>query len=373
MVQKTLKSSYFGRAAMTALVSTGALCAPAIAADRYEYRASKPGLRISPSDTPAAPPALTYVLQASTQSLAFEPRVVGSSEAKSVVVSNTGTGNLTIATPVVAGSAFSSTSDCGSSLASGQSCTVTVQFTPRAIGDAVGTLLLASNATAGNVSVQLTGRGTADPYLAAVIPFDGADGQTSIAERVSGQNLVGTTVALSTTSPAFGTASAYLNGSALATTANSYTIGTQDFTVEVFIKPTRATGQFEDILGSLIAGNNSSWRLVMNSSGVLSFATWNNLPWVISSSASVTRGAWNHVAVARSAGTLRMYLNGALVASTAASSPSFAGNTIAFGQAGPAYTDGRFMGYIDDFRLSLGTARYTGATYAVPSYAHPVP
>jgi hypothetical protein len=62
-------------------------------------------------------------------------------------------------TNVTASPPFSQTNTCGASIAPGASCTVSVTFSPTAIGSASGTLTLADNA--GTQSVHLTGTGTA--------------------------------------------------------------------------------------------------------------------------------------------------------------------------------------------------------------------
>ncbi len=56
---------------------------------------------------------------------------------------------------------FSQTNTCGSSLAPGASCTVSVSFTPTAAGNRTGSLTVASNDPAGPLTVALSGSGAA--------------------------------------------------------------------------------------------------------------------------------------------------------------------------------------------------------------------
>ena len=99
------------------------------------------------------------VLTASPASLSFGSQAVGSaSAAKTVTVTNTGTATATLSS-VSAGAPFAQTNTCGSSLAAGASCTVSVTFTPTAAGAATGSLSVASNAPGSPLTVALSGTG----------------------------------------------------------------------------------------------------------------------------------------------------------------------------------------------------------------------
>src|SRR6202043_1283722 len=54
---------------------------------------------------------------------------------------------------------FSETNTCGSSIAAGGSCSVSVKFAPTAAGSASGTLSVASSAPSSPLSVALSGTG----------------------------------------------------------------------------------------------------------------------------------------------------------------------------------------------------------------------
>ena len=98
---------------------------------------------VTMSVTNSSGPALT----ASPASLSFGNQAVGSaSAAQTVTVTNTGTATASLSS-ISAGAPFAQTNTCGSSLAAGASCTVSVTFTPTAGGAATGSLTVASNAT----------------------------------------------------------------------------------------------------------------------------------------------------------------------------------------------------------------------------------
>jgi hypothetical protein len=99
-------------------------------------------------------------LSASPASVAFGSAAVGSTTAaQSVTVTNTGSAAASVSS-VSAGAPFAETNTCGSSIAAGASCTVSVKFTPTATGGASANLTVASNATNPSLTVALTGTGT---------------------------------------------------------------------------------------------------------------------------------------------------------------------------------------------------------------------
>jgi hypothetical protein len=103
-------------------------------------------------------PKPASVLSVFPASLSFAGQVVGtSSTAQTVTVANTGDGALTISS--IAGSAdFAQANTCGSSVAAGASCTISVTFTPTAGGTRTGTITIDDNAL-GTHQVTLSGTG----------------------------------------------------------------------------------------------------------------------------------------------------------------------------------------------------------------------
>jgi len=99
-------------------------------------------------------------LSANPTSVSFGNETVGSdTSAQSVTVSNTGNAAASISSVAVP-SGFSQTNTCGSSLAAGASCTVSVTFAPSAAQSYSGNLTVSSNATNSPLNVALTGTGT---------------------------------------------------------------------------------------------------------------------------------------------------------------------------------------------------------------------
>jgi hypothetical protein len=112
------------------------------------------------------------VLSANPSSLTFASQALNTtSAAKPVTVTNTGTAAASISGVSVSGD-YTQTNTCGSSIAAGASCTVSVSFRPTASGTRTGTLTVSGNATNNPLTVALsgTGAGTTSTNLAAGRP-----------------------------------------------------------------------------------------------------------------------------------------------------------------------------------------------------------
>jgi hypothetical protein len=101
----------------------------------------------------------------SPTSLAFGNQSVGTtSTTQTVTLSNTGNAPLSITSLALAGtnaSDFAQANTCGSSLAAGANCTISVRFTPSASGSRTASLSITDNASGSPQTVSLSGTGTA--------------------------------------------------------------------------------------------------------------------------------------------------------------------------------------------------------------------
>ena len=86
---------------------------------------------------------------------------------------------------------------------------------------------------------------------------------------------------------------------------------------------------------------------------------------------TLSAATWHHVAVSRSGSSNRLYIDGVQTGGTITDSTSWVVNPNGLwvgGQAGATSLNG----YIDDLRITKGTARsYTGSTITVPTAAYP--
>jgi hypothetical protein len=108
-----------------------------------------------------------------------------SSSAQSVTLTNSGNAALTISSIMASGD-FAQTSNCGTSVAAGNNCTISVTFTPTATGTRTGALTITDNASGSPQTVQVSGTGTHYVVLswtasttADVVGYDAYRGTTS--------------------------------------------------------------------------------------------------------------------------------------------------------------------------------------------------
>lgn len=151
-------------------------------------------------------------------------------------------------------------------------------------------------------------------------------------------------------------------------------IGTGDFTVECWIKlpSVTPTGCWRGIV-SIGDGYNTSGSFTLYAPRASSPA---NTAVVIIDMVNPTLGGttnvndnqWHHIAVTRSSGTLRIFVDGNLDASVA-NTANITRQSVVVGRdvnCGTTF----YQGYIDDLRITVGYARYTSA-FTSPSRALP--
>jgi hypothetical protein len=187
-------------------------------------------------------PAVTL----SVTNLAFGKRVLGTtSTAKVVKLTNTGTGTLNISSITINGDFAISAKTCGTTVAAGASCTVSVTFTPTVIGIRNGTLTFNDDAPTNPQKVALTGTGTQISLSPVSLNFGTvAVGTTSAAKAVTVTNVGTTTVTFTGFSFAGTNPGDYQISS---NTCGSSLAGGGSCTVSLRFKPT-ATGTRKAIL-----------------------------------------------------------------------------------------------------------------------------
>ena len=143
----------------------------------------------------AAPPTTATITPGN---LTFASTTQGSTSAPQLVtLKNTGSATLVIASGGIAftgtdASSFTLATTCGSTLAAGASCTISVSFKPAAAGVLTATLSVADNAVSSPQKVTLTGTGVAPPEITltpATLTFPNTvTGATSVAQTVAVKN-----------------------------------------------------------------------------------------------------------------------------------------------------------------------------------------
>jgi hypothetical protein len=138
--------------------------------------ATNPSLNIPLSGTGVTAGALA----ANPTSIAFNSAQVGSTQSHSEVLSNTGGSPLQITNATVTGAGFAVNGIAvPTTLNAGQSLTFNVTFTPQSSGSVSGSLALTANGSVPNLSLLLSGTGTAPAQL-SVTPTSASFGNVVV-------------------------------------------------------------------------------------------------------------------------------------------------------------------------------------------------
>lgn len=220
-----------------------------------------------------------------------------------------------------------------------------------------------------------------DPYFDDVVllcGFDGSDGATSAVDESSyGRALTfNGTAQLDTAARVFGSSSSLLlDGSGdyvTALTASELSVQTGDFTIEAWVRRA-ANGAHHTISNKRRIDSAQEHSLSIFTDEKLYFSMYDSGVSVLglnSGSETITAdGAFHHVAIAREGATVRMFIDGSLVASGDQSgSPSANTAPLYIGRDG-FDTSRDFNGWIDEYRFTR-VARYT-ASFTPPSAKFP--
>jgi hypothetical protein len=354
---------------MAVLLSLGALSTSAWAASgAYTLRVFAKGVLAQPVALGTAEPtspaqAASVAAWEVTGTGSFTSAKVGAQAALlPITVKNTGTAS---GTPSVSAfyngqpADFSvSNNGCSGSVAIGQSCTVSVGFTPSAMGARFSDLKIAETV------IHVTGEGlNPDPYAAQVslsLAMDAPDGTTTFADA---NGLTVTSVgAVHRVAFSNGGTAGYFNGaskSSLVTASNTaFGFGTGDFTMESWVN--YSTG------GLIVSLRTDATKTYYNN--VMQIQS-NRLAWSDgstwhTSSIAVPANAWAHVAVTRASGIVRLFVNGTLAGQVNQPMDLGTSRVARIGILEDNYIP--YTGYMADLRITKGVARYT-ANFTPPS------
>lgn len=189
--------------------------------------------------------------------------------------------------------------------------------------------------------------------VSLLMHLDGSNGSTALVEE-KGRPVANSGAALSTASFAVGGASLAVSSGKQITVSSAGLAYAGDFTEELFVYYTGGTAAYLDTY------TPASGRQFYISNGSLAYYYSGSSNLV--SGLQVTPNAWHHLAVTRSGTFLRLFLDGVVVASidnvVGTLSPAQPQMALNYQQySGPSYYAN---GYIDEVRITNGTARYTG-------------
>lgn len=197
----------------------------------------------------------------------------------------------------------------------------------------------------------------------------------SVIDNAAENNIVTVgTAQINTTTKKYGTGSIYFDGSSGYLSLplnNNFNFGSGDFTLEFWMYSSGVNTA--GICSFPHNGSNYGSVLVYGSgSNTLAFySSSSGSSWDVSGGATIgtiTLNAWNHVAICRQGSSIRLFVNGTL-GNTVTYSGAFTG-TYVNNVIGKTVSNGYYSGYIDDFRITKGFARYT-ANFTPPTAAFP--
>ena len=143
--------------------------------------------------------------------------------------------------------------------------------------------------------------------------------------------------------------------------SQDYQFAKSDFTIEGFIRTTATTTVLQPIFG--FGASTTSTGLGINLTGTNLSVIVDNVR-IITATSVISTGSWTHVALTRKDLNLRLFVNGIQVGNTVTNNKSYSTTPWSVGtnNSGTAF----FQGFIDDVRVSKGTARYT-STFVITS------
>ena len=225
--------------------------------------------------------------------------------------------------------------------------------------------------------IDLTAGDTYFSSVGLLIQGGGANGTSNITDLAKGQtiNQVGTATTFSSTQTKFASTSIYFPGTGnLSIPYNSNTAMPGDFTWEVWVYQVSRSGM-TGIFGTYPDASNRILFSDNNNTGVPGFY------WEVSDGGTrisdtypplgtYSLNTWTHLALTRSGNNFYTYVNGTRVETTVASVAPESSHDLL---VGACYNNAlRLNGYIDGLRYTKGVARYTGASFALPTTTYPL-
>ena len=242
---------------------------------------------------------------------------------------------------------------------------------------------------------KITGSTVGDvhfPKVKWLSPFDGSNGATTTTDSSdsnSSLTLQGSTQ-ISTAQSKFGGSSMYVPSSTeqgvYANVAGTTVNLTGDFTIEYWfhrVQVSYANNMAQLIYGMPLSNSISGYSMVVgyygsstSTSQSLMYVSSNGSSWNVASAVQLgtgslgTVGQWVHIALVRSGSDWSYYVDGTRTYTGSLGSAAIAapGGYMYLGRAWGS--DNSIEAYYDDFRVTQGLARYSGASFTPPSTAH---
>jgi hypothetical protein len=167
---------------------------------------------------------------------------------------------------------------------------------------------------------------------------------------------------------------AYISTSDPGSITSDLGFGTGDFTVEAWVYLNSAPSSTYGICGQ---SGSVSWIFNIISGGYITVGRSNST--IITSTTALTSGTWYHLAISRSSGVTKLFINGVQESSVADTGSwsintgynfGIGGNNTGTSTATTATSSGFSVGRIGELRITTGVGRYTAA-FTPPSWSFP--
>lgn len=204
-------------------------------------------------------------------------------------------------------------------------------------------------------------------YVQLLLHMDGTNSSTVFTDVSNTPKTITATgsAAISTAQSKFGGASAVFSSGSYLSVANVGNIGTGDFTLEWWMRVTNVS-LTQDIISTAVTGDlRVSLLAPFYGAGAIGIGR-QSVAWDFYRNATLVNNTWHYCAISRESSTIRLYVDGSLVGTSATNSQSYLISGMTIGNS--------LGGYLDDIRLTIGSSRgYTGSTITVPTAAFPDP
>jgi hypothetical protein len=207
-----------------------------------------------------------------------------------------------------------------------------------------------------------------DSYTTLLLHCDGNDSSTVFAEETGKTVTVSGNAQISTSTPRFGTGTAIFSGEndylSLAA-SDDFNFGTDDFTIEFWMKTTQTSPYYTMAKFGTQGVNNINFLYCSGGYDYyLYFAGTGSACCIQGANSSIYDGDYHHHVLSRADGTLRYFIDGILQGSVSCS-VNLSNSTVA-----PYF--GKFSGTLDEIRVSKGIARWTSA-FTPPQVPYYIP
>ena len=202
-----------------------------------------------------------------------------------------------------------------------------------------------------------------DTYL--LLHMDGADGGTTFTDSSSANNTASNTnTEISTNQYKFGGSSAYFDGTAYLNYSSGLPLGSSNFTFETWVYVS-SIGSRQYIFDTR-SGGSGGLLLTVEANGTVLFSGGIVTTGAFSTTVLSTN-TWYHIAAVRDTNTARLFING-VQEDTDYITGTAPGSQIKIGSKNDTTT--KLTGYLDEFRCTIGIARYT-SDFDVPTSSFP--